>query len=122
MSTNKIVPPFLLKTAVLFLVFNRPDTTTKVFEKIRQAKPPRLYVACDGTRERNDEDTEKVAKVRELASKVDWHCKIKTLFSDNNFGGKKGISNAITWFFDHEEKVINIDNDCVPNLEFIQFC
>ena len=27
-----------MKTAVLFLVFNRPDTTVRVFETIRQAR------------------------------------------------------------------------------------
>jgi len=27
-----------LRTAVLFLVFNRPDTTRQVFEQIRKAK------------------------------------------------------------------------------------
>ena len=40
-----------MKTAILFLVFNRPDTTKVVFEKIRQAKPPRLYVSGDGARQ-----------------------------------------------------------------------
>ena len=35
---------------LLFLVFNRPDTTQRVFETIRQAQPPRLYVAADGPR------------------------------------------------------------------------
>ena len=47
MKNNKINSSLPLKTAVLFLVFNRPDTTRKVFEAIRQAKPPRLYVAAD---------------------------------------------------------------------------
>lgn len=44
-------PPAPLQTAALFLVFNRPDTTVQVFDAIRQAKPPRLYVAADGPRE-----------------------------------------------------------------------
>ena len=122
MSTNKIVSPVLLKTAVLFLVFNRPDTTTKVFEKIRQAKPPRLYVACDGPREGNDEDKEKVTKAREIATKVDWPCKVKTLFRDKNLGCKKGVSTAITWFFEHEEQGIILEDDCVPHLDFFTFC
>ena len=122
MSTNKIVLPVPLKTAVLFLVFNRPNTTTKVFEIIRQAKPPRLYVACDGPREGNDEDKEKVIKAREIATKVDWPCKVKTLFRDKNLGCKKGVSNAITWFFEHEEQGIILEDDCVPHLDFFPFC
>jgi hypothetical protein len=31
-----------LDTAVLFLVFKRPDVTKRVFEAIREAKPTRL--------------------------------------------------------------------------------
>jgi len=41
-SSNTFIPPHPLKTAVLFLVFNRPDTTKEVFEAIRQAKPTRV--------------------------------------------------------------------------------
>ena len=51
-----------MQTALLFLVFNRPDTTTKVFKKIRQAKPPRLYVASDGPRDGNSDDKKKSYK------------------------------------------------------------
>lgn len=49
-AVDTFTPPAPLETAVLFLVFNRPDTTTQVFEAIRKAKPPRLYVAADGPR------------------------------------------------------------------------
>ena len=111
-----------MQTALLFLVFNRPDTTIQVFKKIRQAKPPRLYVASDGPRDGNNDDKKKVTKVREIATKVDWPCEIKTLFRDKNLGCKKGVSTAITWFFEHEEQGIILEDDCVPNLDFFTFC
>ena len=111
-----------LKSAVLFLVFNRPDTTIHVFEKIRQAKPSKLYVASDGPREGYNGEIEKVAKVREIATKVDWPCELKTLFRDNNLGCKKGVSTAITWFFEHEEQGIILEDDCVPHLDFFTYC
>lgn len=38
------------KTPVCFIIFNRPDTTEKVFEAIRQVKPPMLLVIADGPR------------------------------------------------------------------------
>lgn len=41
---------FQLTTPVAFLIFNRPDTTARVFEAIRQAKPPKLLVVADGPR------------------------------------------------------------------------
>lgn len=111
-----------LKTAVLFLVFNRPDTTTQVFEKIRKAKPPRLYVACDGPRENQKNETEKIAKVRKIVTNVDWPCEVKTLLREKNLGCKKGVSTAITWFFEQEEQGIILEDDCVPHLDFFTFC
>jgi hypothetical protein len=73
-----------MQTALLFLIFNRLDTTALVFEKIRQAKPPRLYIAADGPREDNNDDRNKIVKVREIATKVDWPCELKTLIRDIN--------------------------------------
>ena len=111
-----------LKTAILFIVFNRPETTIKVFEKIRQAKPLRLYVACDGPREGYKSEKEKVNKVREILTKLDWPCEVKTLFRDKNLGCKKGVSSAISWFFEYEEQGIILEDDCVPHLDFFPFC
>ena len=56
-----------LKTAVLLLIFNRPDTTKKVFEQIRKIKPKKLYVASDGPRNNILHDKEKIEKAREIA-------------------------------------------------------
>lgn len=36
-----------MKTPVALIIFNRSDTTQKVFERIRQAKPPKLFVIAD---------------------------------------------------------------------------
>jgi hypothetical protein len=114
--------PFKLQTAVLFLVFNRPDTTAQVFEAIRKARPPRLYVASDGARSNREGEAEKVAKVREIATAVDWPCEVKTLFRDQNLGCKQAVSSGITWFFEHEEEGIILEDDCLPHPNFFNFC
>ncbi len=33
-----------LNTAVLLIVFNRQETTRRVFEAIRKAKPPKAFI------------------------------------------------------------------------------
>jgi hypothetical protein len=120
--TDTFTPPAPLQTAVLFLVFNRPDTTKQVFEAIRKAKPPRLYVAADGSRADQVGEAEKVAKVREIATAVDWPCDVKTLFRDENLGCKYAVSGGITWFFEHEEQGIILEDDCLPSQSFFWFC
>jgi len=119
---NHLKYPAPLRTAVLFLVFNRPNTTRKVFDAIRVAKPPRLYVASDGPREEIEGELEVVQKVRDIASNVDWDCKVKTLFRNKNLGCKIAVSTAIDWFFDNEEEGIILEDDTSPSLSFFWFC
>lgn len=111
-----------LQTAVLFLVFNRPETTAQVFEAIRRAKPPRLYVAGDGPRDGRAGEAKRVAKVREIAISVDWPCEVKSLFQVGNLGCKHAVSGAITWFFEQEDQGIILEDDCLPHPDFFRFC
>lgn len=112
----------MLDTPILFLIFNRPDTTSRVFDEIRKAKPKRLYVAADGPRANKEGESARVEKVREIATNVDWPCEVKTLFRKENFGCKIAVSSAITWFFEHEEEGIILEDDCVPHPDFFTFC
>ena len=112
-----------LNTAVLFLVFNRLDTTKQVFEAIRLAKPPRLYIAADGARASLVGEGATVQAVRDyVVSHIDWVCEVKTLFREQNLGCKYAVSGAISWFFDNEEMGIILEDDVVPNPDFFIFC
>jgi hypothetical protein len=113
---------YTCKTPVLFLVFNRPNTTAKVFEQIRLAKPSKLYIAADGPRVSVPSDIEKCRQVRDIASNVDWPCEVKTLFREQNLGCKKAVSSAITWFFENEEEGIILEDDTLPHPTFFRFC
>lgn len=122
-TLQPFVPPHALTSAVLFLVFNRLETTRRVFEAIRQAKPPRLYIAADGPRENRDGEAEKVEAVREyVMAHIDWECEVKTLFRTRNLGCKYAVSEAITWFFEQEEQGIILEDDCLPSQSFFWYC
>ena len=122
MKTFKTKITNQLNVPVLLLIFNRPNTTIKVFQKIVQAKHSKLYIAGDGPREGLAGEIEKVKKAREIVNKINWPCEIKTLFSEKNLGCKKGVSTAITWFFEQEERGIILEDDCVPHLDFFNYC
>ncbi|AGA66977.1 glyocosyltransferase [Brachyspira pilosicoli] len=111
-----------MKKAVLFIIFNRPDTTSKVFEAIREAKPPRLYIAADGPRKDVKDDYKRCMSTRDIIKKVDWDCEVKTLFRDKNLGCGLGPAEAISWFFENEEDGIILEDDCLPNQSFFYFC
>ena len=109
-------------TPVLLLVFNRPETTARVFDAIRHAKPSRLYIAADGPREGRQGENQRVALVRKIVTAVDWPCEVQTLFREKNLGCKIAISSAITWFFEKEEQGIILEDDCLPHPDFFGFC
>jgi hypothetical protein len=111
-----------MNSPILFLVFNRPSTTKQVFEAIRAARPPRLYVAADGPRADRIGEAELCAQVRDIATAVDWPCEVKTLFRATNLGCKMGVATGIDWFFEHEPEGIILEDDCVPHPDFFYYC
>lgn len=107
---------------ILFLIFNRPDTTRIVFDRIREIRPAKLYVAADAPRKSKMGEMEKCLEARSIMNQIDWPCSVQTLFRDENLGCKKSVSNAISWFFEHEEYGIILEDDCLPDLSFFPFC
>jgi len=107
---------------LLFLIFNRPDTTRQVFDAIRRAKPKKLYIAADGPRLNRPDDTKLCEEARRLATNVDWDCQIETLFREVNKGCAIAVSEAITWFFKNEPEGIILEDDCLPDNSFFRFC
>ncbi len=111
-----------LNKPILFLIFNRPECTARVFEAIRRAKPKQLFVAADGPRPNISADAEKCEQARAVINKVDWDCEVKTLWREDNLGCKAAISSALDWFFSQVEAGIILEDDCLPNTSFFGFC
>ena len=113
---------YQLKTPVVFLTFNRPDTTKKVFEVIRQVKPSQLRVVADGARKDKPGEVEKCAAVRNIIDTVDWDCEVLTNYSDINLGCKQRVSSGLDWAFSLIDRAIILEDDCLPNISFFRFC
>ena len=108
---------------ILFIIFNRLETTTKVFKKIKEAAPARIYLASDGPRSNRSGEEKIVESVRKyVLNSVDWTCEVKTFFRETNLGCGKAVSEAITWFFENEEMGIILEDDCVPSNSFFLYC
>ena len=112
----------MFNTPILFLIFSRPDTTIKVFERIRDIKPTKLYVAADAAREGRPDEAKRCAETRAIINNIDWACEVKTLYREKNLGCKMAVSSAISWFFEQEEYGVILEDDCLPDLSFFPFC
>lgn len=109
-------------TPILFLIFNRPDTTAKVFQRIREMTPRYLFISADGPRAHKIHERELCDTARKIVSNIDWDCEVKTNFREENAGCKIGVSSGITWFFEHVEEGIILEDDCLPEISFFHFC
>jgi hypothetical protein len=107
--------------SVLLIIFNRPDTTKRVFEAIRFAKPSRLYIAADAPRADNISDIHNCNDARLITEQIDWNCEVKRLYQKQNLGCSFGPRSAFDWFFSHETEGIILEDDCVPHPEFFVF-
>jgi hypothetical protein len=101
---------------VLLLVYDRPDLTRRVVERIREARPRQLFVAGDGPL------SDRVAEARAAATTADWECEVQTLFRERNFGCREAVGSGITWFFEQVEEGIVLEDDCIPDPSFFRFC
>lgn len=113
----------LLNTPILFLVFNRLETTKKVFDSIKKAQPPKIYIASDGPRKNINGEDRQVETIRNyILQNINWNCEVKTLFREKNLGCKYAVSDAISWFFKNEKQGIILEDDCLPSESFFWFC
>lgn len=116
------MPDFQLQTPVAFIVFNRPQTTAKVFTAIADAKPPVLLVIADGPRDRMLGEQEQCIEVRKIFERINWDCQVLTNFSEINLGCKQRVSSGIDWVFEHVNEAIFLEDDCLPEPTFFRFC
>ncbi len=111
------------KIPILIIAWKRPKQTKELIGKIKQINPANLYIACDGPKNENIIEDNKVKDTREILLKSFEEVNSKKyLFSKNNQGCKIGVSNAISWLFEHEREGIILEDDCIPHLDFFGFC
>lgn len=106
---------------ILFMVFNRPEKTARVWEQIRKAKPRKLYISADGPRSNRPGEEKKCEEVRNIVSNVDWDCDAKYLFHDNNLGCTWAGKTAFDWVFSQEDEMIQLEDDVLPTQSFFWF-
>ena len=113
---------FKLNTPVALLIFNRPDTTERVFNAIAKARPLKLLVVADGPRPQREGEAELCAQTRAIINRVDWDCEVITEFADSNMGCKRRVASGIDWIFEQVEEAIILEDDCLPDPSFFRYC
>ena len=112
----------LINTPIIFIAFNRPSTTSRVFNVIKRARPKQLYLVCDGPRPHVDKDEYACAAVKKILDKIDWDCNVYRDYSSENMGCRDRVYSGISNAFNHFESAIILEDDCYPDDTFFRYC
>ncbi len=107
---------------VVMIIFNRPETTARVFQVIRRIRPKQLLIVADGPRPDRPDDTMKCAAARKIVTRIDWDTELQTEFAAENLGCGPRLATGITWVFEQVEEAIILEDDCLPDPSFFPFC
>lgn len=106
---------------VLLIFFTRPDTLSKVFEKVKKARPSKLFLACDGPREGNAIDALAVEQCKKIVEDIDWDCEVYKNYSEKNMGCGMRPQTAIGWALSVVDRIVILEDDCVPDDSFFPY-
>ncbi len=104
---------------VLLIGFNRPDLIESQLNLISTLGVRKIYVSIDGGRDSKERAIcDKTAQItREF--KFSGQVLLKT--RENNLGCGLGVVSALDWFFSLENLGVVLEDDCVPNIETMEF-
>lgn len=114
--------PSNVDVPVMLLFFNRPDTLKQVFDAVKQARPSTLLLVQDGAREGKEGEEELVRQCRNIVEDIDWDCTVYKNYSDVNLSCDHREFTGISWAFEHVDRLIILEDDCVPCQSFFPFC
>lgn len=112
-------------TPILLVAWRRPNHLKKVIEAVRKVEPTKIFVAVDGARlgAEYSEERKLIEETKQVIEKeIDWECELMINYQEQNLGCEKGVSTAISWFFQNVSEGIILEDDCVPNISFFRFC
>jgi hypothetical protein len=111
-----------LTAPVALLIFNRPQTTRRVFQEIRKARPPRLLIVADGPRLDRPHEAQLCRETRAIIESVDWPCEVLTDYSEVNLGCRERVASGLDWVFSRVKESIILEDDCLPHPSFFRYC
>jgi hypothetical protein len=107
------------KIPVLVTFFNRPSHLETLLISLKKFPDTEIYFSSDGPR--NPDDRNSLERCFELIDRYFGNIpKSHLLRRENNLGCKNGMKNNIDWFFDQVSYGIILEDDCIPNDNFIK--
>lgn len=104
---------------IALITYKRSENLLEIINELRILKASNIYVISDGPK--NDLENDSVLKVRSLINEIDWETNLKKIYSATNLGLNSRIITGLNEVFLSEEKLIILEDDCIPNQSFFKF-
>ena len=108
------------QTPIVLIIYNRPEKTRQVFSMIKCLKPAHLFIIADGGK--SEADSLLCNEARGIIDLVDWDTTLNVNASDLNLGNAQRTITGLDWVFEHTNRAIILEDDCVPHPSFFEFC
>ncbi|MEM6252990.1 MAG: glycosyltransferase family 2 protein [Cyanobacteria bacterium P01_D01_bin.156] len=110
-----------LETPTVFFIYKRLELAEVVFREIAAVQPKQLFIIADGPKTIDEKNDCQQTRQRTL-DLITWKCDLKINFSETNLGCRRRISSGLNWVFSHVNEAIILEDDCLPNASFFNFC
>lgn len=105
---------------ILFITYNKFDTTIKVLNKIKKLNPSKLIIASDGPK--NSEDKKIITNLRHHFEKELKNINFTKIYNEENKGCKWSVTDAINESFKVHSELIILEDDTLPSNSFFHYC
>ncbi len=103
---------------VILMTYNRPWHTAQVLKALKRSDIQNLYVFSDGSR--SAKDVAPVLETRRLLEEITW-TRPTIVCREVNLGLAKSIVSAVNAVFAKHDRLILLEDDCVPKEYFFDF-
>lgn len=107
---------------ILLIAYKKEDTTRQVIEHFRKIRARQLYIVFNAPDPEKDTDPSKCNRTRQLVGLIDWDCNLQVLYRDVHLMVTPSYIDSVNWFFTQVEEGIILDDDCIPDESFYDFC
>ena len=103
---------------ILLIGFNRSDLIAKSIQRLKKIDEVDLWISIDGPRKYNRVDLKEINKIKDVCRLEKIQNK-KLKFNKNNLGCRRGVVEAISWFFSKVNEGIIIEDDIEMDRNYI---
>lgn len=107
-----------MSTGIALFTYNRPDHLRQVLVQLKKNDVSHLFIFSDGPADRSERPN--VREVRSIISGIDW-CSTTVEAREENLGLADSITRGIDRVFADHDRIIVLEDDCVPSSNFISF-